>query len=140
MQDNSRILLQKAMKALEEADVREWCVGGGTVLAARYKHRLSKDIDVFITDNQLLAKLSPRFNSITEDSLDYAEEAKYISLTLPEGKIDFIVGGQVSKFIPCKGRFLGEYINLEDSVEIISKKIFFRGDRVFARDIFDIVT
>lgn len=135
MQDNSRILLQKAMKALEEADVREWCVGGGTVLAARYKHRLSKDIDVFITDNQLLAKLSPRFNSITEDSLDYAEEAKYISLTLPEGKIDFIVGGQVSKFIPCKGRFLGEYINLEDSVEIISKKIFL-GEIEYLQEIY----
>ncbi|UBU61945.1 nucleotidyl transferase AbiEii/AbiGii toxin family protein [Acidithiobacillus ferrooxidans] len=32
----------------------EWTIGGGTVLMFQYRHRLSRDIDIFITDAQYL--------------------------------------------------------------------------------------
>ena len=68
--ENSKILLQKAIDILEEADIKddEWAVGGGTVLAHYYNHRISKDIDIFINDIQLLTLLSPRFNDMSEDA------------------------------------------------------------------------
>ena len=56
---NSKILLQHAIKILKETPIKEhdWAIGGGTVLAYFYHHRLSKDIDIFIQDLQL-AKIS----------------------------------------------------------------------------------
>ena len=55
--DNSEVLLERAIRSLEEANISEnlWAVGGGTVLSSVYGHRLSKDIDIFISEPQLLA-------------------------------------------------------------------------------------
>ena len=90
--DNSEILLERAIKSLEEASIKDdlWAVGGGTVLSSVYGHRLSKDIDIFISEPQLLSRISPRFNPVTEEALDYEETNSFVSLTFPEGKIDFV--------------------------------------------------
>lgn len=67
---NSSILLQHAIKILKEAPIKEheWAICGGTVLAYFYRHRLSKDIDIFIQNLQLLSSVSPRFNEQAENS------------------------------------------------------------------------
>ena len=39
-----------------------WSFGGGTCLALRYGHRISYDVDIFVTDAQLIPFLSPRLN------------------------------------------------------------------------------
>ena len=115
---NSKILLNRAIKILDYADIdiSSWAIGGGTVLANYYNHRLSKDIDIFIDDMQLLNSLSPRFNDISENADDYDEMANYISLAFPEGKIDFIVGSQLTDFKSQKQLFLGHKVYLEDAV------------------------
>ena len=138
--DNSKILLEIAIKSLKEANIKDelWAVGGGTVLSSIYNHRLSKDIDIFVYEPQLLSSISPRFNSITENALDYAETNSFISLTFPKGKIDFINASQISKFMPVKKEFLGQNIFVEDEVEIVSKKMFFRGKYALPRDLFDL--
>lgn len=121
---NSKILLNRAIKILDYAniDINSWAIGGGTVLAHYYNHRLSKDIDIFIDDMQLLSSLSPRFNDISENADDYDEMANYISLAFPEGKVDFIVGSQLTNFKSQKQLFLGYDVYLEDAVEIVAKK------------------
>ena len=138
--DNSKLLLTKAIKSLKEANIEDdlWAVGGGTVLSSVYGHRLSKDIDVFVSDPQLLSRISPRFNSVTENALDYEETNSFISLTFPEGKIDFINASQVSGFMPVKRSFLDNNVFVEDVVEIVSKKMFFRGKYALPRDLFDL--
>ena len=138
--DNSEYLLKYAMDALNEASVPldRWAVGGGTVLKLTYAHRESKDIDIFINDAQILSCLSPRFNDITENALDYDETANYITLTYPEGKVDFINSSQITSFIPSQHDFYGQHIYVEDPVEIICKKIYHRGKQVLPRDIFDL--
>ena len=138
--DNSKILLERAIKSLKEANVKDdlWAVGGGTVLSSVYGHRLSKDIDIFISEPQLLSRISPRFNPVTEDALDYEETNSFVSLTFPEGKIDFVNASQISEFKPEKRNFLGKYVYVEDPVEIVSKKLFFRGRYVLPRDLFDL--
>jgi len=138
--ENSKILLERAIRSLDEGGVdgSSWVVGGGTVLASVYSHRTSKDIDIFITDPQLLARISPRFNSVTEDALDYNETNSFVSLTFFEGKIDFINASQISKFSPSRKNFLGYDVFVEDPVEIVSKKMFFRGKYALPRDVFDL--
>ena len=138
--DNSKILLERAIKSLKEANIKDdlWAVGGGTVLSSVYGHRLSKDIDIFISEPQLLSRISPRFNQVTEEALDYEETNSFVSLTFPEGKIDFVNASRISGFKPEKRNFLGKYVYVEDPVEIVSKKLFFRGQYVLPRDLFDL--
>ena len=138
--DNSKILLERAIKSLEEANINEklWAVGGGTVISSVYGHRLSKDIDIFISEPQLLSGISPRFNPVTEEALDYEETNSFVSLTFPEGKIDFVNASQISGFKPEKKNFLDKVVYVEDPVEIVSKKLFFRGKYVLPRDLFDL--
>ena len=138
--ENSKVLLQYALDAVTSAGLRlsDWEIGGGTVLARYFNHRLSKDIDVFIPDIQLLGELSPRFNASTEDVLDYVETGNFISLTYPEGKVDFIAGAQISPFRAKKEDFFGKSVYLENPVEIISKKIYYRGLYLKPRDLFDL--
>lgn len=138
--ENSKKLLEYALAALNETDIspEKWSIGGGTVLAAVYDHRLSKDIDVFIEDVQFLSGLSPRFNNLTEMALDYNEMSNYISLTFLEGKVDFIAGPQITKFSPRTEHFFGQRLRLDDPIEIVSKKLYFRGDQVLPRDVLDL--
>lgn len=138
--ENSKKLLEYTLAALNEADIspEKWSIGGGTVLAAIYNHRLSKDIDVFIEDVQSLSALSPRFNNQMEMALDYNEMSNYISLTFPEGKVDFIAAPQITKFSPRIEPFFGQPLRLDDPIEIVSKKLYFRGDRVLPRDVLDL--
>ena len=139
MEDSKR-LLQYAMNILDEASIEknEWAVGGGTVLAHYYNHRMSKDIDIFINDIQYLSKVSPRFNDSADNLLDYEEDGNYISLAFPEGKVDFIAGSQISDYHPHNTEFLGQELYLEDPVEIVSKKMFYRGTYLKPRDLFDL--
>ena len=86
----------------------------------------------------MLSGISPRFNSVTEEALDYEETNSFVSLTFPEGKIDFVNASQISDFKPEKKNFLGKFVYVEDPVEIVSKKLFFRGRYVLPRDLFDL--
>ena len=59
------ILFQRALILIDDArakgiPVDDWTFGGGTVLMRRHRHRLSKDVDIFINDPQFIGYLSPR--------------------------------------------------------------------------------
>lgn len=43
-----------------------WTLGGGTVLMLRYRHRFSKDIDIFVPDPQSLGFVTPRLSDVAE--------------------------------------------------------------------------
>lgn len=85
-------LLARAIEITKEAGMgkKMWAVGGGTVLSHYYDHRLSKDIDIFINDPQFLSSLSPRLNEIANEAAGYDETGSFISLTFPEGEVDFM--------------------------------------------------
>ena len=70
--ENSKILLDHAIYALSSTSIasNQWSIGGGTVLANYFNHRISKDIDVFINDAQCLTELSPRVNDECDNALD----------------------------------------------------------------------
>jgi hypothetical protein len=75
-----------------------WSFGGGTVLMRRYRHRFSKDIDIFVPDPQYLGHLSPRLNDEVEAmTAQFNEQANFIKLYFPEGEIDIVAAGALTQ-------------------------------------------
>jgi len=115
-----------------------WSFGGGTVLMRRHRHRLSKDIDIFISDPQYLGHLSPRLNSDAERMTgDYTEDARFLKLRFAEGEIDFVASAPLTQNPTITERILGRDVAVETSAEILAKKLWHRGKEFKARDIFD---
>ena len=71
-----------------------------------------------------MARISPRFNSVTEDALDYNETNSFISLTFFEGKIDFINAAQISKFSPSRKNFWAMMFLLKTLLRLFLKRCF----------------
>lgn len=116
-----------------------WTFGGGTVLMLRIAHRQSKDIDLFVPDPQYLGYVSPRLSDVAEGiSADYEEAAEYLKLFLPEGEIDVVVGQSLTAAPYETVSYRARQIRVETSAEIIAKKMWHRGDRAKARDLFDL--
>jgi predicted nucleotidyltransferase component of viral defense system len=116
-----------------------WTFGGGTVLMLRHGHRLSKDIDIFVPDPQYLGFVSPRLSDVAESvTHDYVEGPGYIKLLLPQGEIDFVASPNLTPSPFEVWHLLGRKVRVETSAEIMAKKLWHRGDRATARDLFDL--
>jgi predicted nucleotidyltransferase component of viral defense system len=139
-----QVLLQHAFSLVDEIaahGIRDpyWTFGGGTVLMLRYRHRLSKDIDIFVPDPQYLGYVSPRLSDVAEGVSDkYVEGPGYIKLLRPEGEIDFVASPNLTSAPYELWELLGREIKVETSAEIVAKKLWHRGDRATARDLFDL--
>lgn len=118
-----------------------WTFGGGTVLMLRYGHRLSKDIDIFVPDPQYLGYVTPRLSEQAANlTQDYTEAATFVKLQFDEGEIDFVAAPNL---LPAAAAWeswevLGRQVKVETSAEIVAKKMYYRGDRATARDLFDL--
>jgi hypothetical protein len=116
-----------------------WTFGGGTVLMLRHGHRLSKDIDIFVPDPQYLGYVSPRLSDAAEQvSVDYVEGPGYVKLLRPEGEIDFVASPNLTAQPYEEWTLLGRTVKVETAAEIVAKKLWHRGDRATARDLFDL--
>ncbi len=116
-----------------------WTFGGGTVLMLRYRHRRSKDIDIFVADPQALGCVTPRLSTVAEQiAADYVEEAAHVKLIRPEGEIDFVAARNLTTPGFETWRIAGRDVRVETSVEIVAKKMWYRGDTATARDLFDL--
>jgi len=116
-----------------------WSMGGGTVLMLRIHHRRSKDIDIFIEDAQLIGLFNPRISDAAQDiTADYSEGSGFVKLFLPAGEIDIVVAPTLVPNPTLSSQLLDREVRLERSAEIIAKKMWHRGDRVTARDLFDL--
>lgn len=111
-------------------------------------HRVSKDVDAFLTDPQYLSLLSPRLGGEHIWACDtYDEAAHYLKLVYPEGEIDFIVATPVTDLVfepmtipqePGASEGQPVKIKVEHPVEIALKKLVYRAGSLKVRDIFDI--
>ena len=104
----------------------------------RYGHRMSKDIDLFFSDPQLLRDVSPTVNDALEDIMaDYVDDHLFKRYVMPDGKIDFIKGNPVTELEPQFLEFENRIIYTDSPVEIVAKKIFYRSEDFRVRDVFD---
>ena len=121
------------------AALNDWSFGGGTVLMRRYRHRVSKDIDIFIPDPQYLNYLSPHLNETAESMTgDYVLQADYLKLRFPEGEIDFVASAALTDNPVARETLFGREVLVETSTEIVAKKVWHRGDRFKGRDVYDL--
>ena len=137
-------LFARAMQLIDDLEQRTgrpqfWTLGGGTVLMLRYRHRQSKDIDVFFPDPQPLAYLNPRHGGLAESlTMEYADSADHVKLFFAEGEIDFVASPNLTQpgfeFATVQKR----RVRVETSIEIIAKKMWHRGNEAKARDLFDL--
>ncbi len=124
-------------------DRKQWTWGDGTVLMLRHRHRLSRDVDLFLNDVQMLAFLSPRLNDNVAATVDnYSEQANHLRCVVNDiGEIDYLVAAPVIEFEP-------ETMNLDrhgivqvmSDREILAQKIHYRSTSFTGRDLFDFAT
>jgi len=116
-----------------------WTLGGGTVLMFRYRHRLSKDIDIFVPDPQYLGFVTPRLSDTAADlTQDYTEQpGSFVKLQFEEGEVDFVAAPNLLVDAWEAWDIGGRSVKVETAAEIIAKKMYHRGDRATARDLFD---
>jgi hypothetical protein len=135
-------LLRNAIRLIDTLDGDiPWSFGGGTALAAHYRHRLSYDIDIFFADADAVTALSPNQNPKTKALLagrKYEFPGNYLKLKLNEGEIDFIVGSKRTSDPTQAWQFEGRPIQIETPWEIAVKKLFYRPSTFKVRDIFDL--
>ena len=103
----------------------------------RYQHRLSKDIDIFVSDLQYLGFVTPRLSDVAAAvSADYVEDqSSYVKLIRPEGEIDFVASPNLTDTPFEIWNIYGQQIRVETAAEIVAKKLWHRGDRATARDL-----
>jgi hypothetical protein len=108
-----KVLFRRALEIIDavaasRTQFDDWSFGGGTVLMRRFRHRVSKDVDIFFPDPQYLGYVSPRLNDKADElTRKYLETEMSVKLYFPEG-------------------------------EIIAKKVLHRARGFTARDLFDL--
>jgi hypothetical protein len=115
-------------------------IGGGSMLLRRYRHRKSRDLDLFVTDAQLVRWCSPRFNEAAADLFpDYGEEAAAVKLVTGMQEIDIIAAAPIILDGAVEEVELGgRQAFVELPREIIAKKVVYRGRNFQTRDVFDL--
>ncbi|WP_330996033.1 nucleotidyl transferase AbiEii/AbiGii toxin family protein [Burkholderia cepacia] len=105
----------------------------------RHGHRVSKDVDIFVPDPQYLGYVNPRISDAASDiTTHYEEHAGFVKLVLPDGEIDFVVSRNLMSPGYDEWMLMDHVVKVETSAEIVAKKMWHRGDRPAARDLFDL--
>jgi hypothetical protein len=126
----------------EHTIIDHWTFGGGTAMMLQIDHRVSRDVDIFLSDPQLLGFLDPQTHDFKFEiwPTDYrGDGASSLKMVFGEiGEIDFIVARELTSSPTTSASVEGETVLLETIPEIITKKIYYRGASIKPRDIFDI--
>lgn len=139
-------LFRVACSLIEQANseyhyIDYWTFGGGTAMMLQLHHRESHDVDIFLADPQLLGYLDPSLRGFNFEMMpsDYNRDGtNSLKLSFETGEIDFIVGQSLTNNPTINQNVQGIDVLLETIPEIITKKIFYRGGSIKARDIYDI--
>jgi len=118
--------------------------GGGTALSIYYfQHRLSFDIDLFLTDQQYLSYFSPKHwieETSNFDGVHYIDTHNHIGVVSANDiKVDILVDSSSDSMLIDSSKSIFPFdIRVESIEDILAKKIVFRKKDNKARDIFDI--
>ena len=124
----------------------EITLGGGTALAARWHHRVSTDIDIFVPYEAFRRAAGEWGAPLTESgAVKVAGGQVWLTGIFPEG--DFSVAA-TDPFLPICGRSIMDHasgwdVALEEPAEVLAKKLRLRmyGNGEFvSRDFYDICT
>ena len=123
---------------------QRWRLGGGTVLAARWGHRNSTDIDIFLPEDSGIVALDPRWNREFTDQMSAlgATRAEVqtgsLKFSFPTGRVEITQLDPTPNVPPERGLVDGREIAVYGTAQILTGKLHGRGMRLPVRDIFDI--
>jgi len=138
--------IKDAYPYLPNKDNSQVRFGGGTALAIYYfQHRLSFDINLFVTDQQVMSYLSPKHwleEAVEFNNTNYVDLNNHIRVLFLKNniKVDILVSENPSKeglTDNSKELFVSD-VYVESLEDIISKKIVYRRKDNLTRDIIDI--
>ncbi|MCZ0943457.1 MAG: nucleotidyl transferase AbiEii/AbiGii toxin family protein [Gammaproteobacteria bacterium] len=121
-----------------------WCIGGGTILAAQWRHRLSTDVDVFVPGHASMAALSPEWDTQFVNVMQslganhVAVQARSLKFTFPSGRVEITALDPTPPLEPQHATVDGREVRILPNVCILAGKIAGRGMRMPSRDVFDI--
>ncbi len=106
-----------------------------------YRHRISHDVDIFVSNSETISDLSPSRNPATKALIggrNYEFPGNYLKLRLATGEIDFIVGSKRTRMPTQPWRFEDRTILIDTPWETAIKKMFHRPSTFKIRDVFDL--
>ena len=122
-------------------------LGGGTALAARWAHRDSADVDLFVGDDAY-AKLYRNSYQFTADIEGYCDTVGQLGvgpghtiIALPDGEITVLATRSLTDQPVSRDTVRGTRIGIESTTEILAKKLTHRVAtyHIFVpRDLYDI--
>lgn len=138
--------IEDAFPCLPNGDNSQIRFGGGTALAIYYfQHRLSFDIDLFVTDAQLINYLSPKHwieEATAFNSDSYMDIANHIRVLYRQNniKVDILVAQDFTGkcLVDDSKELFNDVVYVESIEDIIAKKIVYRRKDNLTRDIIDI--
>ena len=136
------LLYGAALQAVANAHGTEGrlMLGGGTVLAARWKHRNSNDIDLLLPDRENLKDTGPggQRDLARATGGEYEEIAPtQVKIAFENGKLDLAAIEPLLPGLEKKTNVDGRDVTVLANAQILRGK-FFRTDKAVTRDAFDI--
>ena len=115
-------------------------IGGGTVLAARWEHRRSTDIDLFLPDRENVNDLR-RGGALdlaaATGGVEVFSSDRQVTVQLPEGELDVSASTPRLPGLETDEAIDGTRVTVLDSAQILLGK-FYRTHRETTRDAFDL--
>ena len=146
----ARTLLDTAFETVDKTLVEivprghRWRIGGGTLLAARWAHRRSTDIDIFLPGNSGITTLDPRWNPEFAHAMNAVGanrievQANSLKFSFPAGRIEITQLDPSPSLAPAIATVDGREIAVYGNDQILTGKLHGRGARLPARDVFDV--
>jgi hypothetical protein len=92
-----------------------------------------------VPDPQYLGFVNPRISDVASGiTTEYEAHAQLVKLLLHEGEIDFVVSPNLTNPGYDQWTLLDRAVRVETAAEVVVKKMWHRGDRATARDLFDL--
>lgn len=141
---NSNIAMKNLNKTLEiifleNISSNDWFLMGDFALCFLMGHRVERDIVVGLSRMDLLSLLTPRLNERMENLvIDYAEGLNFVKLKFSDFELSFVVERRLTDFEPFKVHLFSNIIQVENPLEIVAKKVFYRGLLLKPLDLIDI--
>ena len=121
---------------------REFRLGGGTALAARWRHRDSFDVDLVVDRNAELSELANPSNPFDHTMRALGGTPEYwhrqCTVTFPSGQVDLLQVDPVPPGAEHIAVVNGTPRLVLDTAQILHGKLE-RADRIAVRDVFDLI-
>ncbi len=141
----TRDLIRSALQTLPNGP-HGYRIGGGTVLAARWKHRRSFDIDLTVGENTPLYRLQRLYGGDFEPTLEDAggrarfdERLNKYKMEFPAGDIDLWARDPILKAGHEKGVIDAREETVLSNAQILRGKLE-RAEENLVRDVYDVIT